>query len=196
MRYFLTLLSILFLGSTLIHSHALAQDQRDPSPKKPPFFNKEFFKKKLRKKRKKSNTIRGLTFSEYGLGKPNYKNLKSKVNSIKEREIISLDLIVKNIPQHFPEGSPCKGTEWGSLSTNSETTIHVLPIIGNLNMIFEILPGSREKFPFTSVSCVYNPTTPQQPYVRFTGFFVVHHHVVPSAVLHEFRAIARPSFLR
>ncbi len=190
MRYFWVIISTLFLTSVITQT---AQAQDDRSTKQSPFFNKKFFKKKLRKKR---NTIRGLTFSEYSTEKPNYKSFKLKINSIKEREIISLDLILKNIPAHFPEGTPCKGSEWGSLSTTAETTIHALPVVGDLNMIFEILPGSREKFPFTSVSCVYNPTTPQQSYVRFTGFYVIHHHIVPSAVLHEFRSIARPPYLR
>ncbi len=192
MRLFLAFISAFTLAFTATIQTASAEEDKPPSYGNK--LSKKYFKNRFRRKRDK--TIRALSFSEYGVEKPDYKTFKNKINHIKDREIIRLDITLKNTQNHFPEGTPCKGSEWGSLDTTATTTIHLLPIAGNINMIFEILPGTREKFPFTSVSCVYNPTTPQKTYVRFTGFFVVHHHIVPSAVLHEFRAIARPSHLR
>ena len=191
MRLFLTFIGVFSLALITTVQSSSADEDKPPSYDKK--FKKKFFRNRFRRKRK---TVRSLSFSEYGIKKPDYKTFKNKINHIKEREIIRLDITLKNTQGHFPEGTPCKGSEWGSIDTTSATTIHLLPISGNVNMIFEVLPGTREKFPFTSISCVYNPTTPQKTYVRLTGFFVVHHHIVPSAVLHEFRAINRPSFLR
>ncbi len=192
MRLTLAFLSALSFALISLPSAQADEGKATPPPSYKKKFNKNYLRKRFRRRRK---IVRALTFTEYGNDKPDFKKFQKKIQNIKERETIRLDITLKNNEAHFPEGSPCKGTEWGSLYTKAETTYHLMPIIGNINLIFEILPGSRESFPYTSISCVYNPTTPQQTYVRFTGFFVVHHHIVPSAVLHEFRAITKPAYL-
>ncbi len=196
MRYFWTALgAALFIS--VISQPATAQRE---SQQRPDFRqqNPTYKKNKLRRRkyRQKRTRIRTLSFSEYGQKKPDYKIFEKKIDQIKEREIVRLDLTIRSHPARFQEGTPCKGNDWGAVRTTNKSSYHFLPVPKNYHIIFQLLPGTSERFPFSSVSCVYNPTTPGRAYMRFSGYFVAHHHIVPTAVIHEFRAITPPASMR
>lgn len=120
----------------------------------------------------------------------NGSDLQRSVESIGDNELVYLDLTFD--PSAVANSDGCDQGIFGPLSHPDNFEFQIKPVADNNHLLMTIIPGSKTQFPYNAVSCPYNSATPTEAHMRFRGYYVALHYVIPTAVLIELRPINPP----
>lgn len=114
-------------------------------------------------------------------------DLEKLIDSLGDNQRVYIDVTFK--ASAATSKNQCHQGHFGPLDYADNMEFDIKPFADNNHLLMTIIPGAKTRFPYNAVSCSYNSSKPTEAFIRFRGYYVALHHLVPTAKLIEFRPI-------
>ena len=113
-------------------------------------------------------------------GKDGGKIVREALETIDENDVIYINItFMAGGGRSFTTGENCDGGNFGPLPHKDDQEFNFRPDEDDNHFLLSIFPGSKLRFPFNGVSCVYKAATPDDLFIRFSWFLRRYHPLHP-----------------